>query len=100
MVWRAAGRGADPERCPARDGDVSRMVLDIRRAFDVLGWWPMVGLPEGIEAVVAATSRDLHLIPGVGPDTPPRPADPQVEPAGSAAPGAGRGAPAARWGEL
>lgn len=51
----AAGVGVDrPARhAPSKPGEQRRSVLAILRAKEVLGWWPMVSLDEGLERTLA-----------------------------------------------
>ncbi|MFF0488810.1 NAD-dependent epimerase/dehydratase family protein [Nocardia sp. NPDC004068] len=55
-VGRVAGADIAPIFTPAVPGVARRMVMDIRRAREVLGWCPKVDVPSGITAVV----RDLQ----------------------------------------
>lgn len=48
----AAGGPADPDRQPARPGELDRSALDNSRARTELGWNPEVGLDEGVGAVI------------------------------------------------
>jgi UDP-glucose 4-epimerase len=41
----------------AEEGGVSRLVADVRRAREVLGWTPQVGLHEGLREIVAKDER-------------------------------------------
>jgi UDP-glucose 4-epimerase len=49
-----AGYDAAPTHVAARPGDVRHSVLDIRRAEGVLGWTPVTGLRDGLQATCAA----------------------------------------------
>ena len=39
-------------RKPARAGELSRSVLDIRKAKKILGWAPTVSLKSGVEQTI------------------------------------------------
>jgi UDP-glucose 4-epimerase len=52
VIAKAAGAPDDPEFAPPRLGDLRRSCLDIRRAGEVLGWQPKVGLAEGVARTV------------------------------------------------
>lgn len=49
LIQRVTGRPLTVERRPARPSDVERIVLDIRRAGDCLGWMPEVRLEDGVD---------------------------------------------------
>lgn len=49
VIKRVTGRSLTVEFLPARPSDVGRIVLDIRRAGDYLGWKPDVCLEDGID---------------------------------------------------
>ena len=51
-VAAAAGAPDQPQAAPPRLGDLARSCLDPRRAQEVLGWRPRVGLVEGIARTV------------------------------------------------
>ncbi|MFF0489765.1 NAD-dependent epimerase/dehydratase family protein [Nocardia sp. NPDC004068] len=53
-VGRVAGADIAPVFTPAVPGEARRMVMDIRRAREVLGWQPKVDVGTGITAVVRA----------------------------------------------
>lgn len=42
----------DPQRMPARPGDLKRSCLDSKRALSALGWAPKINLGKGIELTV------------------------------------------------
>lgn len=44
--------GEEPERKPARPGEIRANVLDSRRAFEVLGWRPRTSFAEGLRQTV------------------------------------------------
>jgi UDP-glucose 4-epimerase len=52
LIAKAAGTADDPEMRPPRLGDLRRSCLDIRRAEEVLGWRPRVGIDEGVARTV------------------------------------------------
>jgi UDP-glucose 4-epimerase len=52
LIAKAAGTADDPEMHPPRLGDLRRSCLDIRRAEEVLGWRPRVGIDEGVARTV------------------------------------------------
>jgi UDP-glucose 4-epimerase len=52
LVARAAGGADDPERSPARLGDVRASALDASRAIAELGWRPEVDVAEGVRRTV------------------------------------------------
>ncbi len=52
LVREATGFRGQPRYGPPRPGDVRRICLDVRRAEQVLGWRPRVGLEEGIARTV------------------------------------------------
>lgn len=52
LVAEAAGAEDDPERAPARPGDVPRSSLDPSLAREVLGWEPTVDVAEGVRRTV------------------------------------------------
>ena len=51
---RLTGYPGEPSYGPPRPGDIRAMVLDARRAAEVLGWQPQVTLQEGLQRTVAA----------------------------------------------
>jgi UDP-glucose 4-epimerase len=51
-VCRCFGVTTTPQYAPERPGEVTRICLDNRRAAELLGWRPTVGLVEGIAGVV------------------------------------------------
>ncbi len=50
------GRRIEIRNLPPQPGDVRETGADLRRAADVLGWHPTVGLQDGLRAQVAATT--------------------------------------------
>ena len=52
-VREAGGAPQPPQFAPARPGDVRHSCADVTLAAEVLGFRPIVGLPEGIRALVA-----------------------------------------------
>ena len=54
----AAGRRAEPQFLPARDGDVRDSVADISRARELLGYVPRIPLQEGLKRTFAAFRLD------------------------------------------
>ncbi len=42
----------DPERGSARPGELDRSILDATRAAGELGWWPVTGLDDGLQATL------------------------------------------------
>lgn len=53
----AVGIEADPERAPARPGELRRNALDAGRAAIQLGWRPWTSLADGAAAVIEYTRR-------------------------------------------
>lgn len=49
LVERVSGRGIEVETLPARISDVDRIVLDIRRIADTLGWQPTRPLERSLD---------------------------------------------------
>jgi UDP-glucose 4-epimerase len=52
MLAKAAGYKGKPEYDAARPGEQRRSVVDPKRAMEVLGWKPSVGLEEGLRETV------------------------------------------------
>jgi UDP-glucose 4-epimerase len=57
----ACGSYVSPVHGPAKPGDARRGCLDVRRAAELLGWWPEVELEEGLAHTVEDSSRRLRL---------------------------------------
>ncbi len=53
LVEAVSGQSIAIEEIPARTSDVNRVVLDIARARDVLGWTPEIPLQEALRAIWA-----------------------------------------------
>jgi UDP-glucuronate 4-epimerase len=64
LVGELAGAPVDCQRHPKEAGDVHQTGGAIDRAFELLGWEPLVSLREGLAAQVE-WSRSLHLAPAV-----------------------------------
>jgi UDP-glucose 4-epimerase len=60
------GPVADPRHGPALPGEVRRVCLDIARAAEQLGWWPRVGLDEGVGTVVTWLAAELRSADACG----------------------------------
>src|SRR5207245_408652 len=52
MIRKGVGKDVEARHGPAQAGDVGRSCLDARRAAEVLGWKPGVGLEEGVRRTV------------------------------------------------
>jgi UDP-glucose 4-epimerase len=57
VIEEVTGSSAHRLARNAENGGVSRLVADVRRAQDVLGWTPQVGLPEGLHEMVEKDER-------------------------------------------
>jgi len=55
LIVRLAGLSVEPIHAEARPGDIRRSCADIRRARDVLGFRPKIGLEEGLKAMLDET---------------------------------------------
>jgi UDP-glucose 4-epimerase len=68
LVAGAAGKPAEPDRAPARPGDIPAMVGDPSEAAAGLGWSPGTSLAEGIAATVDWMRLRLDARPDGGMD--------------------------------
>lgn len=60
-LMRTAGRQSyETEGADGEDGDPARFALSNGRAGEALGWWPRVGLEEGLELTFRALSGNRH----------------------------------------
>ncbi len=62
MCVGVVGRGADITWMPAREFDVPAVVLDIRRAEEVLGWRPKTSLQAGLEHAARTLASDTAVV--------------------------------------
>ena len=51
-IAEAVGTSVEPKKCAARTGDIRDSVADIRRAREILGFEPLVGLTDGVKDLV------------------------------------------------
>jgi nucleoside-diphosphate-sugar epimerase len=58
-VVAVSGKPIDIEFDPSRETSIWGQVLDCRRAREVLGWRPTVGLREGLRATYEHLEREL-----------------------------------------
>jgi UDP-glucose 4-epimerase len=60
VMAEVLGVAAEPQRAPARRGELERNCLDASRAWAVLGWEATTSLPKGLTAVFASLGAVLR----------------------------------------
>jgi CDP-paratose 2-epimerase len=67
VLQAICGRPIEPGSGPARPGDQPYFVADIRKAERLLGWRPLVSVPEGVEQMAAWVKEEIvNAVPAEG----------------------------------